>query len=209
MPTVKWRLEGKWIKNCSCAPGCPCDFWAPPTHGSCEGMYAMRVDTGYCGKTRMDGVKFGAQYHWPGPIHEGNGTCLPFVDVKASPAQREACLAIVSGKAGSPWFEVLASVVTTVHEPKFVPVRFEHDIKKRKAKVSVEGLLETVTEPIKNLATGGAHYIRVQLPAGMEYRTAEICAATVNRGVGAIAYDWPNSHSSLAHVVQTERGLVR
>lgn len=33
--------------------------------------------------------------------------------------------------------------------------------------------------------------------------------ATVNKGVGAIAYDWPNRHSSLARVVQTERGLVR
>ena len=23
MATVKRRLEGKWIKNCNCAPGCP------------------------------------------------------------------------------------------------------------------------------------------------------------------------------------------
>jgi hypothetical protein len=33
--------------------------------------------------------------------------------------------------------------------------------------------------------------------------------ATVKKGVGAIAYDWPDGHSSLAGVVQTERGLVR
>jgi hypothetical protein len=40
-------------------------------------------------------------------------------------------------------------------------------------------------------------------------KTAEICVATVNRGAGAIAYDWRNSHSSLACVVQTGRGLMR
>ncbi len=39
--TATWRLKGKWIKNCNCAAGCPCDFRAPPTHGGCEGMLAM------------------------------------------------------------------------------------------------------------------------------------------------------------------------
>ena len=29
MATAKWRLKGKWLKNCNCNPGCPCDFWAP------------------------------------------------------------------------------------------------------------------------------------------------------------------------------------
>jgi hypothetical protein len=29
----------------------------------------------------------------------------------------------------------------------------------------------------------------VALPAGMEYKTAEICTATVNKGAGAITYD--------------------
>lgn len=209
MATVKWRLEGKWIKNCNCAPGCPCDFWAPPTHHSCEGMFAMKVDKGYFGKTKMDGVKFGVVLHFPGPIHEGSGTVQPFVDARTTPAQREAILAIMSGKAGNPWFEIVASLVTTVHEPKFVPVRFEHDLKKRRAKVTVEGLLETVTEPIKNLATGGGYQIRVQLPEGMEYKMAETATATVLKATGPVSYDWANSHSSLAHVVQTEHGLVR
>jgi hypothetical protein len=209
MPSIKWRLEGKWVKNCNCAPGCPCDFWARPTHGACEGMFAMKVDKGYYGKTRMDGVKFGVVLRFPGPLHEGNGTVQPFVDSRATPAQREAVLQIMSGRAGNPWFEVVSSLVTTRHEPRFVPVRFEHDLAKRRARVTVEGLLETVTEPIKNLATGGEHRIRVVLPGGMEYRSAETATATVLRAEGAIRYDWPSGHSSLAHVVQSERGLIR
>jgi len=44
MPQLKWRLKGKWIKNCNCDPGCPCDFWARPTHGACEGIVDERVE---------------------------------------------------------------------------------------------------------------------------------------------------------------------
>lgn len=58
------------------------------------------------------------------------------------------------------------------------------------------------------METGGEHRIRVNLPDGMEYKTAETARATVNRGTGPIAYDWPGSHSSLAHVEQTQAGLV-
>ena len=33
-----WYMEGPYIKNCSCDPGCPCDFNSYPTKGHCEGM---------------------------------------------------------------------------------------------------------------------------------------------------------------------------
>jgi hypothetical protein len=209
MATTKWRLKGKWIKNCNCDPGCPCDFWARPTHTKCEGMAAMMVEEGNFGKTKMNGVKYAVQYHWPGPLHEGNGTVLAILDEKTTPAQREAVLQIVSGKAGNPWFEVLASLVTTVLEPKVAPIHFEHDLRRRKARVTIPGLLETVTEPIRNIATGGEHKIRVNLPGGMEYKTAEIGVATVNKGTGPIQYNCPGGHSSMAHVEHTRAGLVR
>ena len=37
-----WYMEGPYVKNCNCDPGCPCDFNQKPTHGNCEGMAAMR-----------------------------------------------------------------------------------------------------------------------------------------------------------------------
>ena len=124
MATIKWRLKGTWLKNCSCNPGCPCDFWAPPTHHKCEGMLGMHVDEGFYGKTSMKGVTFLAQYHWPGPLHEGNGTVLPILDERSSPPQREAVLQILSGKAGNAWFEVVASLVSRVLEPKVAKIEF-------------------------------------------------------------------------------------
>ncbi len=207
--TATWRLKGKWIKNCNCAAGCPCDFWAPPTHGGCEGMLAMQVDEGHFGKTPMKGVKFALQYRWPGPLHEGNGTVQPILDARTSAAQRDAVLRIVNGQAGNAWFEVVASLVTTVLEPKVAPIEFKHDLRRRRARVVIPGILETTTEPIKNLATGAPHVIDVVLPRGLEYRTAAVGQAVVNRGMGTISYDWPGSHSSLAHVEQTQAGLKR
>jgi hypothetical protein len=38
---------------------------------------------------------------------------------------------------------------------------------------------------------------------------AEIASATVNLGTGAITYDCPNSHSSLAYVEHTPHGQMR
>ena len=180
MATVKWRLKGQLLKNCSCAPGCPCDFWAPPTHHKCEGMIAMQVDE-----------------------------ALPILDERCSPAQRDAVLQILSGKAGNMWFEVVSSLITTVLPPRVAKIEFKADVKKRRGRVVVRGLLETTVAPIKNLATGGSHVIDVALPNGMEYKTAAICQATVNRGLGPIAYDWPGGHSSLALVDQTHAGLKR
>ncbi len=196
------------MKNCNCDTGCPCDFWAKPTHTTCEGMLGMSVDEGNFGDVSLKGVKFAVTYAWPGPLHEGNGTVQPFLDDKTSKAQQDAVLQILSGKAGNAWFEVVMSLVKTVLEPKVVPIQLDIDVKNVKAKVSIANVLETVTEPIKNIATGDAHRIQVRIPNGMEYKSAETGTAVVNKGTGQIKYNWPNGHSSLAFVEHTQDGLI-
>lgn len=208
MATVTWRLKGNYLKNCNCDPGCPCDFWADPTHTKCEGMMAMEVQDGHFGETPLRGVTFAATYHWPGPLHQGNGTIQPIVDEAADAAQREAILTIMSGQAGGPWFELLASIVSTILDPLFVPIQITHDLEARRAHVVIPGVLETLTEPIQNTATGEAHRVRIELPYGSEYRSTEVGRAVINRAEGAMPYDWPNSHSSLAHVEHTPQGLA-
>ncbi len=204
---VNWKLKGKWLKACNCDPGCPCDFWANPTHTKCEGMIAMDIDEGHFGNTPLNGVKFAASAMWPGPLHEGNGSLHPFIDDKTTQAQRDAILQILSGKAGNMWFEVVSSLVTTVHEPKFLPITFEFDMKKLHARVFVPGYLETIATPIKNKATGQEHRIQVNLPHGMEYKTAETGSTSVNKATGNINFNWPHGHSSFAYIEQTNSGL--
>ena len=206
--STEWRMKGQYLKNCNCAPGCPCDLWAAPTHHLCEGMCAMRIAEGNFGAVRLDGLIFAGTYHWPGPLHEGNGTFQPFILEKADAKQREALLTILSGKAGNAWFEVLASVVSTVLEPKFVPIDFEFDLEKRHARVAIPGELETVSQPITNAATGAQFRVRVDLPNGMDYFKPEIATTKVLRGTGKIRFDCPSAHSSLATVEHTQKGLV-
>jgi hypothetical protein len=99
-------------------------------------------------------------------------------------------------------------IVTKVEEPQFVSIDFEFDLKQRRARMSIEHVLETVTEPIKNPVTGEDHHIQVCMPEGFEYKLAEIGNAVVNRGMGALKYDWPNGHSSLAEVDHTQDGVA-
>ena len=204
-----WMMRGEYVKNCNCAPGCPCDFWAAPTHHECTGMFAMRIRQGHFEKTSLDSIIWAGTYYWPGPLHEGNGTLQPYISDKTTAEQRHALLTIMSGQAGNAWFEVVASVVSTVLEPKFVPIRFEFDLARRSANVSVAGEFETISEPIKNIATGDTHRILVEMPAGMEYFRPEIATTKVLKGTGAIKFDCPGSHSSLAIVEQRHTGLVK
>jgi hypothetical protein len=168
----------------------------------------MQIAEGHFGTTSLDGLLFAAVYHWPGPLHEGNGTLQPYVVDKATPEQRMALLTIMSGQAGNAWFEVLASVVSTIHEPKFLPIEFEFDLERRHARVKIPGELETVTEPIRNAATGEEFRVRVDLPRGMEYFKPEIATTRVLKGTGKIPFDCPSAHSSLANVEHTHKGLV-
>jgi len=205
---INWRMKGKYIKNCNCDPGCPCDYWAAPTHHKCEGMMAMKIEEGHFGDVNLDGVKFAVTFHWPGPLHEGNGTIQPILEDTTTPEQRDALFTILGGQAGNAWFEVIASIVTTVLEPQFVPIEFETNIDERTARVHVPGILETVTEPITNDATGDKLRVRIDMPQGMEYQFAETGVAVVNVGTGDIKYDCPNGHSSIANVEHTQDGLI-
>src|SRR3712207_9507310 len=87
---------------CNCAYGCPCQFNALPTKGFCEAVVGIIVDEGHHGDTRLDGLKFGGVFHWPGPIHEGHGEAVPALDERASPAKREATLPLMTAPDPEP-----------------------------------------------------------------------------------------------------------
>ena len=147
-----WKIKGQWLKNCNCDFGCPCDFNAKPTRGDCEGMLAMKIEDGYFKDISLSGLHWAAMYRWPGALHEGNGTMLPIIDEKADENQRNALLTILSGQEQekTTMYFIMTQIVTTVLEPQFLPIEFEFDMKARTARVKVDGLIETVSEPIKN-----------------------------------------------------------
>ena len=209
MAHANCRLEGEWLKNCNCAYGCPCDFNAKPTRGNCQGFLGMRITQGHFETTRLDGLSFFAVVSFPGALHEGNGQLQPIIDERASPAQREALLKIMSGQnsAEGTLFHICSLIVTKMHEPIFAPVAFEFDEASRTARLVIPGVLETEVEPIKNPVTGADHRVQIVMPEGFEHRVGEVASSNI-RSRGAIKFETRGGHSTLAHVVQTPQGVM-
>ena len=205
MAHTSWSMKGKHLKNCNCAFGCPCDFNAPPTYGPCEGMAGMKIDTGHFGDVKLDGLCWAATYHWPAALHLGNGTIQAIVDERADEDQRNALLTILSGReqVEGTFFHILSMIVTTVLTPQFLPF----DLDARTAHMSVPGVFETTSTPIKNPITGDPYRVLVNIPNGFEYEVAEIASGDT-KGTGEIKFDLAERHSSLAHVNFTESGIV-
>lgn len=209
MARTDWRLEGEWMKNCNCAFGCPCDFNAAPTQGDCKGFLGMRITSGHFGGTRLDGLAFFVVVDFPGPLHEGNGTAQAIIDERASPEQREALAAIMSGRHSDEGtlFHIFSMIVETLHEPIFAPLEMRFDEEARRAHLAVPGVLESGVEPIRNPVTGAEHRIQVAMPQGFEHLHGEVASSDTS-STGAIVFETRESHSTLAHVVQTPQGLA-
>lgn len=194
-----WQMKGVYFKSCNCAPGCPCDFMSPPTYGPCEGFIGMRVDDGSFDGVSLAGSKWCVAFHWPGPLHEGNGTVKPYLDPSMSEEQMGAIGQILGGQAGGSWFEVLASIVTEVKDPAVVPIDFQVD--GRRGTIKVGAAMENRFAPIKNPVTGDDETVRIAIPGGLEYSrgegVAEILVSDTLRSTDEIAFDHGGVHTSL------------
>jgi hypothetical protein len=204
-----WKMKGQYLKNCNCLASCPCDtIGVPAPNKSCEGVVGMNIQEGYFDNVNLSGVKWAVTVHWPGALHEGNGTAEIFVDESANEGQRNAVLTILSGKAGGTIFEILSQIITTVHGPHFVKVDWQFDKAKRRARLAIPGFVETTSEPLTVPATGEEQRVIVQMPGGFEYKEMEVAQAVTLKGTGAIKFDWQKTHSSLAEVEHTPVGLA-
>jgi hypothetical protein len=124
-------------------------------------------------------------------------------------AQREAIFKILSGE-GQPvgsMFQIFSVIVEHVHEPLFLPIEFEWDIKKRTAKIAVPDVVRATTEPIRNPVTDKEHHIRTVLPEGWVFYEAEVASGTV-KGIGDIKFDFSQRHSSLAYFAFDNNGMA-
>lgn len=209
MPQTDWRLKGEWLKNCSCAYGCPCDFNARPTQGWCKGLVAMRIAEGHFGDVDLGGLTFAVTVEFPGALHEGNGTIQPIIDERATPDQRNALFEIMSGKhsAEGTLFHIVSVITTKILDPVFAPFEWRFDMEGRTAHLSIPGVLVTDVEPIKNPVTGAPHRAQVFMPEGFEHRMGEIAHSSIESSAG-IKFHVDQGHSTLALVEQTPAGVA-
>jgi len=196
---TKWSIEADYLQACNCDYGCPCEFSAPPTLGYCQGAGAWRINQGSHGDTRLDGLGLAFVAHWPKAIHEGGGTVCVFVDEKASPAQRDALVQIVSGSAGGLPFEILATTFSKMLEPRFVPFQFHFN--GRNSSVKLGDAVKISVVPISNPVTKEPESVRVEHSTGFVFKTAEcVSAKEMSVSAGELKFSWPDKAGFLAQV---------
>ena len=207
-----WEFKGRELVNCTCEYGCNCQFNALPDKGHCHAVAAIQIDEGTHGDTRLDGLKITALFKWPGPVHEGHGEALAFVDERADPAQREALLKIMTGQDTDPFatvFAVFASTIETMHEPVVAPIDFEVDVEGRRGRLRIDGYVEMTGEPIRNKVTGAESRAQIRLPDGFEYEVAEIGSATSRTLGGPMEIEITDKYAQLANLHLYTHGVVR
>jgi hypothetical protein len=168
---TKWHITGDYVLGCNCDYGCPCNFNARPTMGFCQGAVGFQVAEGAYGDVRLDGQKAMVAAKWPGAIHEGNGVAAIFIDLGASPTQREALTKILTGEAGGPPWSIFATTFSHVVGPAFV--RIDMKIAGKETEVTVDGRMRLSFQPIRNPVTKAEATPKVVLPQGFVFQEGE------------------------------------
>jgi hypothetical protein len=206
----RWTMQCDQYTNCNCAWGCPCQFNAPNTHGFCEAVTAGRILEGRLNDTKLDGLAWAMLLAWPGQIAEGNGRQQAIVDVRATPAQREAVRKILHGESTAPGatgFWVFNSTMSEVLETLYLPIELEIDVERRRARLRIEGQVDSTGAPIIDPHSQAEHQVRIQLPRGFEYRVAEVgTASTTSRG--AIRLNLRDSHGHFNRSTWNQDGVL-
>jgi len=207
---TSWEFKGSSLVNCTCEYGCNCQFNALPDKGHCHAVAGIQIDEGHHGGTRLDGLNIAAIFKWPGPIHEGNGEAIAFVDEAADDKQREALLKIMTGQDTDPFatmFSVYASTVTKMNAPVFTKIDLDLDIEGRKGRIFVKDYIETVGEPIRNKVTGAPSRAQIVQPEGFEYTVAEIGSAS-STTKGPVEVAMKDSYGQFAFLHLNNHGVV-
>jgi hypothetical protein len=207
----KWMIRGTEFSNCNCNYGCPCQFNAPSTHGFCEAIGSVMIDEGYFNETRLGGLSFVGVYQWPGEIANGNGRSQFIIDERANAEQREALRKIACGEStrpGSTHFYVYNSTMTEVLDPIFAPIEIKVDIEGRRAHTKIDGLVESIGQPLLNPFSGKEDRKRIHLPAGFEYTYAEMGSGS-SRVTAGIELNLNDSYGQFNTLHMNQDGVIR
>ena len=206
-----WEFNGRELVNCTCEYGCNCQFNALPDKGHCHAVAGIQIDEGRHGDISLDGLCIAVIFKWPGPIHEGNGEAIAFVDERADEGQRDSLLRIMSGQDTDPFatmFAVFASTLSTMHPPVFTRIDFEVDVEGRRGRLRVPGYIETDGEPIRNKVTNAESRVQIWLPDGFEYEVADIGSAS-SRTSGPVQVEFSDTYAQFANLHLNSHGVVR
>jgi hypothetical protein len=211
MKLTAWSMQGTEFSHCNCNWGCPCQFNGDPSHGDCRSYCFVQIDNGRFGDVSLDGLRWGVMFSWPGPIHEGNGTCQTIIEERASPDQRAAIEAISHGRETEPGrliWQIFSTTVETLLPTLYRPINLEIDYEGRTAKVDVPGLITGQAGPITHEKFSEGHHARMTLPNGFEFTEAEFVSGK-SQATAELDVSFQDTHAHLARIHWSAHGVVR
>lgn len=209
--TDQWGLSGIEFGNCNCDYGCPCQFNAPSTHGSCEAVASLKIDQGNFNDISLDGLKCITIYHWPGEVAEGKGQQQVIMDESANEAQRQALGKILRGESTAPGathFYIFNSTLSKIHETLYLPIDMQIDLEALHGSTKVDGLIDSQAVPIKNPFSGENFRAGIHLPEGFEFTYAHMASGTSDVDA-AIKLDLNDSYAHFAELHLNQDGVIR
>lgn len=208
---IEWELHGMEFGNCNCSYGCPCQFNALPTYGSCRAVDFIRIDQGHFGGIRLDGLNMAFAIAWPGAVHEGRGAMQPVIDRRADEGQQEALLGIMTGRETdemATFLAVYAAMCGTIHPPVRAEITIDLDMNARRAACEAAGFITGRGEPIRNPVTGLEHRVGIVLPNGFEYTRNEVGRGWSSSS-GAVTMQLEDSYAHWCELHMNRHGLIR
>lgn len=207
----QWMIRGSEFSNCNCDYGCPCQFNAPTTYGTCEAVASAMIEEGYFNDTKLDGLSYVMILKWPGEIAEGNGEQQLIIDERASLEQREAIRKIAHGEStepGSTHYFVFNSTMSKVHDTLYAPIDMGIDVDGRHGHIKIPGQVETLGTPITDPFSGDDFQAQIRLPNGFEYTVAEIGSASTKTS-GELKMNLKDSYGQFNILHMNQDGVIR
>jgi hypothetical protein len=145
---MAYQLEGRLLEVCTCNILCPCWVGEDPDSGVCDGTLGWHVDKGTVDGVDVSGHSIVALCHIPGNILKGNWNIRLYVDDKATAPQKDALVAVWTGKKGGPVAD-LAKLVSRVDAIEQVPIEFR--VEGVKGTLKVGQAIDAALEPYKGV----------------------------------------------------------
>jgi hypothetical protein len=201
-----YRVKAMSVEACSCAHGCNCQFDGTPNEGICEFVIGYDVKEGKFGQVDLRGMRAVVAAKYPGPIHEGRGQVVLFVDQQARPEQVEAFATILSGQMGGMPWEALAGTIERFEGPIARPIELAID--GQRARIRIPGAVELDTIPLRNPVTGEDKEVHITYPqGGFFWNDGNIVSSSTMRvDHPSLQMSWPSKYAATAEVNWTNGG---
>jgi hypothetical protein len=181
---VSWHVKGEYFETCNCDYLCPCITGLGPTKGSCTFAMVQRIDEGKYGDVSLNGLAFAVVGRTPDSMEKGNWSVGVVTDARAKPEQRDAIVAITSGKAGGP-MAALAPLIGKFLGVESKPIHFKMNGLSRSA--TVGDLIDQAIEGVAGMKASEAMYLD---NVGHPVNTRLALAKATRSHLHAFGLDW-------------------